>query len=485
MPEVKELDLGREALGGTAAKVVMALAGFVGTIVFARVLGPTTYGGVGVIITLMRIVDKPIAGWGTAGKKRISEEVADTGEILGAQIVVNATWVVLIGIVAFVFSGWLVSYTGLGRAPVFLVVLLASVATFSTFQSLLKGHGRVSLATWIDTVRSYVTLPLQIGLILLGWGAAGMVYGLAAASAAMIPITLYYLNARPALPTSEQLRSLWEFARYSIPSTAFNLVYNRLDILILATLLSPSAVGYYDVAWKLTLPTMFVAQAAGSALMSKLSSLDAAGEATNTDLVNTLAFTSVFAVPAFVGAVLLHRELVVTIFGPEYEPAWGLLIGLAAYRVVATQSGPMINALNGLNRPDLTMWITGTTVAGNVLVGIALTIVYGPIGAVVATFLAETGRYVAAIAVLRNELPAFPLVPRPLIEQGIAALVMGGVIAGLRPFITVASWVDLAVLVGTGAVVYSGVVLVISAQLRHTVQSALRGFGVPLSRFHR
>jgi len=69
MSDIKESQLGTgDALGATAAKIVMALAGFVGTIVFARVLGPSTYGGVGLIVTLAGIVDKPIEGWGIAGK---------------------------------------------------------------------------------------------------------------------------------------------------------------------------------------------------------------------------------------------------------------------------------------------------------------------------------------------------------------------------------------------------------------------------------
>jgi Polysaccharide biosynthesis protein. len=209
MSDIKNLNLGRETLGATAAKIVMALAGFVGTIVFARVLGPSTYGGVGLIVTLAGIVDKPIEGWGIAGKKRVSEDVKNTPQVLGAQIAGNSIWIALVSIGALLFAGKITSYTGLAKAPLFLVLLLSTVGMFSTFQSLLKGHGRVNLATWVDTLRSYLTLPFQVGLVLFGWGAAGMVYGLAAASAVMIPLTLYYLGTSPALPGRTQLRSLW------------------------------------------------------------------------------------------------------------------------------------------------------------------------------------------------------------------------------------------------------------------------------------
>ncbi|MFC6755564.1 hypothetical protein ACFQER_01175 [Halomicroarcula sp. GCM10025894] len=108
-----------------------------------------------------------------AGKKRVSENPDDTSQILGAQILGNLTWLSVAALGTFLFADLVVSYTGLQRAPLFIVTLLGSVGVFSTFQSLLKGHGRINLATWIDTVRSYLTTPLQIGLILLGWGAGG------------------------------------------------------------------------------------------------------------------------------------------------------------------------------------------------------------------------------------------------------------------------------------------------------------------------
>lgn len=473
MSDIKNLNLGREALGGTVAKVVMMLAGFVGSVIFARVLGPTTYGGVGIILTLVNLSDKPMAGWSIAARKRVSENLDDTAEILGAQIVANIVWLLIAGFGAILLSDWLTDFTRLQHTPLFLFTLLATVGTFSTFQSILKGQGRVSLATWIDTGRSYLTTPAQVGLIVIGWGAAGMVYGLAFASAALIPVTLYFLHTVPRWPSRDQIRSLWSYARYSIPSTAFNLVYNRLDTLILATLLTPTAVGYYDVAWKLTLPVMFLSQSAGSALMSKLSALEAADQADETDLVNTLSFTSVFAIPAFVGAVLLNREIIVTIFGSEYASAWTLLVVLAAYRVVATQSQPMINALNGLDRPDVTMRITGTTIAGNVVLGVGLTLMFGSIGVVIATLLSEIVRYIVAIVMLRREIPEFALVPRAVKEQIIAALIMGGAVWVAQQFVSVVSWIDLGILVGIGIWVYGIVIASISSKLRNTTQIAV------------
>jgi len=68
------------------------------------------------------------------------------------------------------------------------------------------------------------------------------------------------------------------------------------------------------------------------------------------------------------------------------------------------------------------MWITGTTLVGNVILGIGLTIVLGPIGVVIATLAAEAARYVAAVMLLRRELAPFPLFPRPLVEQMVASL---------------------------------------------------------------
>lgn len=475
MSDAGEIDLGRETAGATVAQVVMALGGFIGTIVFARVLGPASFGGVYLLFALTKIADRPMSGWATATKKRVSEHSGQIGQALGAQLVFNGLCLVLLGGVALFAGNILQRYTGLPNASILFVILLATASGYETLERLVQARGRISVATWIDTVRSYLTLPLQLALVLTGLGAAGMIYGLAIASLLSLSISAYVINTHPKFPSRNLIKSYWAYARYSIPTAAFGTIYDRLDVLLLGLILTPATAGYYEVAWKLTLPAMFLSQAASQGLMAKVSALNTQQQDVTTDIHNTISFSSLFALPLFVGAIVLRDDLIRTIYGPEYVAATSLLLGLTVFRIVRTQSGPLLNAVNGLNRPDVSMRLSGAAVLVNLTLGASLTVIVGPIGVVIATIVAELIRYVGAVHLLRRELVAFTPLTRGFIEQAGAALIMGVVVAGGNHILEITSWMELSVLLGLGGLTYTVFLIAVSSQFRLTVRSVVSG----------
>lgn len=473
--DVSDVSLGGETAKATLAKFTMAATGFVGTVLFARILGPTSFGGFYLLFGLVKLADRPINGWGIAAKKRFSEVSDYDRELLGSVFVAVAGWTVVVLAGAAVFAGWLQSYTGLDEAPILLAVLLLSVSLYEPLEKLVQARGLVGTATWTDALRSYLTLPLQIGFVLYGLGAAGMAYGLAGASLLVVPLLLHYIGVSLAIPTRETVRSLWEYARYSIPSNFFGTVYDRFDILLLGLMLTPAAAGQYEVAAKLTLPAVFVATTAASGLMSRVSNLHSQGENVEPDISNTLAFASILSIPIFFGALAIPKPLVVTIYGGEYAAAASLLVGLALYRVVRTQSAPMVQAVNGLDIPDVNMRLSFVTLVLNVVLGVVLVYLFGAIGVVVATVVAESLRYVVLSLLLKRKLPNLTLFPRTLLEQIGMGAAMFVVVAVAHSVVTVRSWLDLTLLLALGAGVYGLGLLAISGQLRHTIGSVLRG----------
>lgn len=468
-----EMSLGLETLKGVSGKMVQSILGFAGTIIFARVLGPRNFGGFYLLLTLVQVSDRPLAGIGTAAKKRFSEIDAPRDEILGALLLSCLGAAGLAVVAGGLLADELAAFTGLEDAGVVFVVLFGTLIFFHPFQQLLAAKGLVGLGMWNDTLRSILTLPFQIGFVALGFGAAGMGYGLAAATVFTIPVIHYFLRVRPAVPTSETLGSLWEYARYSIVTRLIGKTFKRLDLLLLGWLATTAAVGYYEAAFKLTIPAMFVAYTAGSGLMVKVSNLDSRGETVAQDISNTVSFVSILAVPMFFGALALSEELIVTAFGAEYRAGASLLVGLALYQVLATQSNPYRQGLNGLDLPRLGMKIDVAVLSLNVAVGIALVLEMGAIGVVIATVLAEFTRYVLCSLALKRRVPEIVQFPRLLFEQTFAGLAMFGVIVAARSYVQVDSWLVLGFLVGLGAVTYGAILLALSAQLRLTLRSVV------------
>lgn len=463
------MSLGLEVGKGFVAKVVQAALGFAGTVIFARVLGPASFGGFYLLLSLTQLPTQLVMGVSKAVQKRYAEAGAPRRELLG--ILFGSIGLALIAAAAgaFIFRDFLVSYTGLASAPWLFVLLFTAVANFPMYQNLLPSIGRLSAQTWIDTLRSFVTFPLQLLFVLAGYGAAGMAYGLSLGTFLLVPVTHYYLQTLPAVPTRATIRSVWSFARYSAPSNIFGTAYDRFDVLLLGFLATPAVAGNYEIAYKLTVPATFIAGLSGSGLMATLSDLDSRGEAFQTEISNTLAFSSLFAVPLFFGALAISRVTVVTIYSSEYRAAATLLIGIALYRLINTQANVLTDIVSGLDMPELQLRASAVTLAVNIPLGVFLYTQIGAVGVVVATVLAEFLRYLIMLWYVKQQTQA-RLVPRALLEQLAVGAVMALAVESTQQFITVQSWIDFGLLIGVGGLVYFGLLVVVSSHFRVTVE---------------
>lgn len=468
------VSFGGETLKATLAKFTMALSGFVGTVVFARVLGPTSFGGFYLLLSVIQMTDRPFKGIERAVKKRFAQDDTDDGEILGILIGFAALWTSIVLLGSWLFRSQLSAYTGIdGVLFPFTILVLGLLGT--TPLTLIQAKGKVGAAEWADAVRSYLTLPLQLAFVLLGFGTAGMAYGLAGATLLVAPVGLYYVTARPIIPSKSTVSYLWSFAKYSIPSAFVGKAYDRFDLLLLGYLLVPAAAANYEVAAMLTLPATFVASAASGLLMPRISQLKSRGERVAEDISRTLAFSSILSIPIFFGAVAISNALVVTVYGGDYAGAGMLLIAIAVYRVLGTQTEPMLQSLDGLDLPQLNFKLSSVALAVNIPLGILLVTRIGAVGVVIATIVAELIRYAGAGYALVTNVEEVRLISTPMKHQLLAGLVMFLIVTAVNSFVDISSWVELLLVVSIGAASYSLLLMTISEELRDTAAGTFEG----------
>ena len=70
MTDASEVNASFEVGKGLIAKIVMAVIGFSGTILFARLLGASDFGGYYLLLMIAEFLKKPVDGWSVAAKKR-------------------------------------------------------------------------------------------------------------------------------------------------------------------------------------------------------------------------------------------------------------------------------------------------------------------------------------------------------------------------------------------------------------------------------
>lgn len=474
MTDASDVSLSGEALKGMAAKATMSVIGFVGTVFFARVLGAATLGDYYVLVSVATVVNRVTSGVSRAIQKRAAEASFPTDEALGVALVFPVVWAGVAGVAAVLLRDVLISFVGFGRAVSAFVAFLLTLGLFVCLESVVVATGRVGRMAWIDTVRSVLTLVAQVGFVTVGLGAAGVAYGVAGATGLSLVIVYATVGTRPAAPSRRTLVSLWEYARYSVPSGYLGKLYSEFDILLIRALVGDAATGLYGIALRVSQPGQELAHLVTDGIHSRISNLDSKGEAVGQTVTDALSFASLFTLPALVGGLILRREVTVTLFGADNVGAAALLPGLLAFQVVRSQAGPLSTAVEAVDRPSVKTQIAAVTLVVNVVVGVALVVQYGTaIGAVAATVVAETVRYVLSVVALGREVTGFELFPRPLRAQVAAAGTMGLVVYTLRETVPVTAWFVLVAHVAIGGAAYFLALSAFSRQFRTTVVDAV------------
>ena len=465
------LSLGRETLIAIIAKFALAVTGFAGIIIFARVLGPNRLGTYYFLLTLGQYGMQFTNGVGDAIRKRVSEVGVEPGEFFGVGLAVHAAFSIVVLALLVTLYPFVNSHFGSFQLALGVVAILGVLGAFTIVNQLYAGVGNPGASFWTDSVRSVLTLALQLLFLWLGWQVLGLMAGFILATGISAIGVAILVRVRPRLPTRATVKRTVDFARWSVPNSLMHNLYSRLDVLILATIVGHSAVGLYEPALRLTLPAYFMATSIGNALVVKASGLNSLQRDVQADLSNAISYTSLLAIPIFFGALAIPTELMVTVYGPEYRDGWTVLVGLALFQVLNTYHVPFDKVINGIDRPELQFKVSIFSVAINVPLAIILGLNYGLVGVVIATILTEVTRIVA-YQFLMYSLFETVFVTKPLLKQFFGGIVMFVVVYGISEnVVSISSWKQLALVVGLGALTYFVTLLAISPHFRLTIRN--------------
>lgn len=465
MTESTDTNLGVQSVFGSFGVAVQQLAGLAVMVAFAHIGGAAGVGGFFFLLAVMNIADAPVQSWNNAAHRFRSERDTDPGEILGSQLTITGAVSLTLAAVAFAARAPLAEHSGVTDAWLFLSVLFATGMTYRVAMVQPVADGRVSLKEWLTAGRTLFKSGIQLAALSLGWYIGGMVLGYAAASLAAGVLTLALFGPRPSAPSLDTLRRLYGFAKFAIVSTFVKQTFSRVNTVLLAFLLVPAVVGQYEVAFRLTMPSVIVSSVVATALLSRVSNLSGKGVDPSEDVTLAVSFASLLAAPILAGSIILAAPLITTVFGPEFAPAAPFLIGLAAWRLIASQSACLSSTLAGLNRPRMVAIGSAAALGTNLALGLAFVTLFGGLGIVASTVIAETARYAIYARAVRDELPNVTLFPGPLRAQlaagGLMMAIIGGMTAGLTPSPTL-----MTAAVILGAVVYGLMTLALSPMTR-------------------
>ncbi|MBX0296664.1 oligosaccharide flippase family protein [Haloarcula nitratireducens] len=457
-----------QVLSGTGAKIVLALVGFIGSIYFARVLGPVLFGGVSLIYALAEWASHPMYGVGAATKKRVSESDKKRGVLFGLLIISGAIWTFIIGVLAVGLEVWIVSLTSLTAAPEYLIGITATTGMFTVLGRLVEGRGKISAYLWTNAARKTVAVLFQAVLLYIGFGTDGWAAGIVFTSAISLLILSLYVESEPRIPNKNDILNVWEFAKYSLITSTLYAGYSRLDLFLLGSIISTSVAGYYQVAWQITMFGIFVPTVIGNSLMPKISALANKGQWNEllTEVRSGTSFASIITIPVLFGALAVGNPLITIIYGSEYTPATNLLVAVALVRVIDSQSDSIIAAISGLDRPDITLLITLAGIITNILIGLPALYLIGPVGLVIISALSETVRWFGGVIFLRKKFKGFNPVGKIHAIQIVSGSIMFILVKLVTDIIVIDTIYELFATIIFGGSIYTLLIIGLSEQTR-------------------
>ncbi|QLK27059.1 polysaccharide biosynthesis C-terminal domain-containing protein [Natrinema zhouii] len=460
------MKLGQISFINFASQIASSVFGFIATIYLARTLGAGVLGTYFLVVAIV-IWAKVVmfGGVQSALTKRLSEGeepgaylAAGTGLFLGLYAVL------LVGL--FLGRDLVNAYIGRAVALPIAVVLLATVL-FMFVSGALQGQHRVHISGALQPVDTFSRSALQITAVLLGFGLIGLLTSYALASVIAGVVGAVFVTWKWDRPARRHVWSLFDYARYSWLGRLSSRTFSSMDTLVLGVFVAPDLIGVYEISWNLASLLAIFSLAIQQTLFPEISSVANDDRDRVVSLLDdAFAYAGLFLIPGLIGSVLIG-DFVLRIYGSEFSVGHTVLVILVASRLAYAYGEQFLNALNGLDRPDLAFRINAVFFVTNISLNFALVSVYGWVGAAVATAVSA----LVTVAIGYRVLTRFITVSFPIREVSIQVLAAGpmAVMVGSGRLFLEPSEVTAVILVAVGAVTYFASLFLLSGRFRTTV----------------
>jgi PST family polysaccharide transporter/lipopolysaccharide exporter len=324
-------------------------------------------------------------------------------------------------------------------------------------------------------VQAVVAVPLAIS----GFGVWSLVAGQLAGQAVQTATFWAVAPLRPS-PRLFSFRILRELGRYGRHLTAANIVYfidTNIDTATVGGLLNATAVGYYNMAWRLSnLPATGIGYIVGRVMFPAYSTLQDDLAAFRGAFLTNVRRVALVSLPVGVGILVAAHPIVVGLFGSRWEPAVVPLQILAVFGVIRAFSGTTGPVLQAAGRPQLVLLLNVWHLAVLCAALFTLTQPFGLKGAAWAVVIAAAASLVPAFrfALRILDLPLRELlanVERPAV---CSVPLLLGLLAVLASTHALSDWLQLLALVVCGVAVYSASTLAFARGELRAITAAFR-----------
>ncbi|MFK8214195.1 flippase [Haloferax volcanii] len=453
------MSLVRSSLKLFAANTGGAVFQFIGIIYFSQDLGASGIGLFFLFQAVLGVATIPADfGLREALEKRLTEGESQ-GKFLASAILLKLVFAGLVSVVAVLLSGFINDYLG-AELVVYLIIGLFSQEIAHIFMSALKGDLRVGETAELNLAQQIVWLIVGAILVEFGYKSEGLIYAYILGFIVIIFWGWIKADISIKTPSLEHSKSLFNYGKYNVLASVGGLFFSWMDILIIGYFLTNAHVGAYEVAWRVTGVVLLLSRSIGTALFPQISSWnsDMSSKKIESALRDYMTPSLFFILPAFFGVLVFGQEILVLVFGSEFELAWVALVILMGGKVAHAGFILLNRGLQGIGKPNLAAYATTVSVISNVVLNVILIQMFGIVGAAIAT----TTSFLVNAVLHYQYISRYLKVTVPTKELSwclVSSVAMGLLLQLIENLYAVDNLVSLFIVISIGAGTYSAVIL--------------------------
>ena len=459
------MEIERSSIIVVGCRIISAGLGFVGTIYYARKLGPVVLGSFFLLQSLVGILGVP-ADLGVQGalEKRISEG-EDQNQLFTASLFFMSSSFIAILLSSLLFRKYINSYL---NAPLFweLIALLLVTIFTQLYLSALRGELKITQSALLNALASLATLTITVALLIIGLRIYALIYGILTGRVAVILLSSYLVDLSLKRPEKKHFSRVFSFSKYNMILRTSGLIYSWTDVVVIGWFLSNAAVGVYEIAWRVSMLSILTSDAIANIIFPNFSKLHAEDRLPDIERTIPKAITYSMIVPIgiFFGALILSENVLSVIYGSSFATGSIVLIILLGERILHSFYKTLFNVTMAFDQPHVAFRISFISILVNIVLNIVLVPIMGIEGAAVAMLVAYMISAILYYRHVRREI-RFMLPTRNILWMVASGGIITGLLALFSQYVGEYSIYTLLITILTGGLLYFGIIFILRSSV--------------------
>lgn len=382
------MNLRRAVVSVFGSSILQNITTFIIIAYFSRTLGTAVLGSFFLFQSALTMLALPAdLGIRLGVEKRISEGM-NASKILTTGLVLKLSLLLASLLAIYVFQEQINLYIGADVAVLLGIALLLNELG-QIGRCTLRGEKRVAEGAIYRPLR---TITWGIGggvLVMFGFSNVAIFWGYLAGLFVAMIVMLGAIDTQVGRPSLESAKAILGYSKFAFVGNVGGAIYNWTDVIILGIYASQTAVGAYEIAWKVAAVSLVLSNAVQTSIFPSANAWGAAKEYERLERLIETAFIPSFylVIPAAIGSAVVGAEIFSLVFSVDYPSIHFVLLLMFVEKIQRAFVLPLIAPMHAIGQVNYAAFATVLGVFVNVILNLSLIPLYGVVGAAIGTTL--------------------------------------------------------------------------------------------------